>query len=120
MTFASLMYLVQVCHSVEELSTGFHKKWYLFKMPFNIFLTFEILHNIFWGLVIFTNFIPFKEMLTAFFIALMFANGIQHLVWFGVEKKYVPGLVTAPIHIIVFLVFYFLFLQSSSLAFFLR
>lgn len=113
-TFASLMYLVQICHSVEEVSTGFHKKWYLFRMSFKLFLAFEILHNIFWGLVIFTNIIPFKEQLTALFIPLMFANGIQHIVWFGAQKKYVPGLITAPIHIILFLLFYFLSLFSFS------
>ena len=31
---------------------------------------------------------------------------VQHIVWAGNAKKYVPGLITAPIHIVVFLVFY--------------
>ncbi len=106
-SFALFMFAVQIAHSIEELSTGFHKRWYLFKMPFGSFLSFELLHNLFWGLVILTNLIPYKQELSAFFIALMFANGVQHLVWFGFTKKYVPGLITAPLHIVLFLIFFF-------------
>lgn len=101
------MYFTQLAHSVEELSTGFNKKWYIYKMPFWVFLGFEIIFNIFWGTVLFYGQFPYREHLLAFFIALMFANGVQHVVWAGCVKKYVPGLVTAPIHIIVFLIFYF-------------
>jgi hypothetical protein len=109
-TFAFYLLFVQLLHSIEELTMGFHKKWYLFPMPFWVFLLFEIIHNIFWILVILTNLVPYKTELSAFFIALMFANGVQHIVWFGWEKKYVPGLLTAPLHIILFLVFFFQFL----------
>lgn len=105
--FAPLIYFVQLAHSIEELSTGFHKRWYLFKMPFRVFLGFEIIFNIFWGTVLFYGPFPNREYLLAFFIALMFANGVQHLVWAGIVKKYVPGLITAPIHIVLFLLFYF-------------
>lgn len=101
------MLLVQIAHSVEELLTGFHKKWYLFPMPFCVFLLFEVLHNLFWSLVILTNVVPYKNELTAFFLVLMFANGVQHLVWFGSTKKYVPGLITAPLHILLFFAFFF-------------
>jgi len=105
--FALLIYLVQLAHSVEELSTGFHSKWYLFKMSFWVFLGFEILFNIFWGAVLFFNQFPSREYLLVFFIALMFANGVQHIVWAGVVKKYVPGFITAPLHICLFLMFYY-------------
>ncbi len=105
--FALIAYLVQLLHSVEELSTGFHKKWYLFKMPFKAFLIFEIFFGLFWGVVVFSSNFPARKELLAFFLALMFANGVQHLVWSGCVKKYVPGLVTAPIHILVFLIFYY-------------
>ena len=105
--FASIMYVVQLIHSVEELTTGFHKKWFLFKMPFKTFLGFEILHNLFWLSVLILPSFPFREQLLAFFIVLMFANGIEHLIWAGSIKKYVPGLFTAPIHIILFLSFIF-------------
>lgn len=103
-TIASLMFFVQILHSIEELLTGFHRRWYVFKMPFWVFLTFEIVHNFFWGVVIFTHWLPYKPQLTMFFIALMLVNGIQHFVWSAVTKKYVPGLITAPLHIVLFLI----------------
>lgn len=105
--FAQISYSIQLLHSFEELSTGFHKKWYLFKMPFKVFLTFEICFSIFWGVVVFNNNFPARAPLLAFFLALMFSNGVQHLVWSGYVKKYVPGLITAPIHVLVFLIFYY-------------
>ncbi len=105
--FFLLSLLVQLVHSVEELSTGFHKKWYVFKMPFWVFLLFEILFS---GIFVFVYFTPelwYREAIQSFFLVLMFANGIQHLVWWGVVKKYVPGLITAPLHVGIFLAFYF-------------
>ena len=105
--FFTISLLVQIAHSIEELSTGFHKKWYVFKMPFWVFFAFEVVFESFWISVwCFQNF-PNRAYLQIFFLALMFANGVQHIVWAGNVKKYVPGLITAPIHIIVFLVFYF-------------
>ena len=105
--YAPLVFSLQIVHSIEELSTGFHRKWYLFKMPFWVFLTFELIHNLFWGFVIFNVKFPNRDNLMLFFLVLMFANGIQHIVWAGMAKKYVPGLVTAPLHIILFLMFYY-------------
>jgi hypothetical protein len=105
--FAILVFAIQTVHSLEELSTGFYKKWYLFKMPFKTFLTFEILFEVFWAAVIFYPYFPAREQLLAFFLVLMFANGVQHLVWAGSVKKYVPGLITAIIHCALFLIFYF-------------
>ena len=95
---AQIAFLIQVTHSIEELVTGFHKKWYLFKMPFFVFFLFEIGFTFFWFLVIFTSYFS-NEKLLLFYILLMFANAIQHLVWFGINKKYVPGLVTALFHL---------------------
>lgn len=105
--FFIISLLVQLIHSIEELSTGFHKKWYLTSMPFWIFLTFEIIFSLFWILVLVIPSFLNREILQAFFLVLMFANGVQHLVWFGSVKKYVPGLITGVIHIIVFLFYYF-------------
>ncbi len=102
---------IQLVHSVEELSTGFHEKWYLFKMPFWSFLLFEIFFSSFWILVLFTNLFPNRETLQTFFIFLMLTNGIQHAVWWLVVKKYVPGLITAPLHIILFLVYFVVILK---------
>lgn len=105
--FFFLSLIVQLAHSFEELSTGFHKKWYLFKMPFRVFLAFELSFSAFWIMVLLLPNFPYRIYLQVFFLALMFANGVQHLVWWGNTKRYVPGLVTAPIHILVFLIFYF-------------
>lgn len=108
--FAIIFLFVQILHSIEELSTGFHKKWYFTKMSFKTFLTFEIIHNLFWSAAVFIKGFPYRNELLLFFFALMFANGVQHLVWAGFKKSYVPGLITAPIHILVFLIFYFQFI----------
>lgn len=104
--FFLLSLLVQLVHSFEELSTGFHKKWYLFKMPFRVFFAFELSFSVFWIIVLLLSDFPYRIYLQVFFLALMFANGVQHLVWWGTTKKYVPGLITAPVHILVFLIFY--------------
>jgi hypothetical protein len=93
--FYTLILVVQLLHSVEELSTGFHKKWYLFKMPFSTFLLFELLFSSFWILVLLIQDFPYRTLLQAFFLVLMFANGVQHIVWWGSVKKYVPGLINA-------------------------
>lgn len=108
--FFIISLIVQIAHSIEELTTGFHKKWYLFKMPFLIFLLFELAFSSFWIYIFLNKSFPNRDYLQAFFLLLMFANGVQHLVWAGIVKKYVPGLVTSPLHLIIFLLFYFKFL----------
>jgi hypothetical protein len=105
--FFILSLLTQLVHSAEELTTGFHRKWYLFTMPFWLFLLFEICFSVFFLAALFSSAFPFREAIQAFFIVLMFANGVQHIVWWGSVKTYVPGLITAPIHVGVFLAFYF-------------
>jgi len=112
--FFALSLLVQIVHSIEELSTGFHKKWYAFKMPFWVFLLFEISFEGFWVAVLLFHNIPNRPALQLIFLVLMFANGVQHIVWAGNVKRYVPGLVTAPLHIIIFLLFYFGRMASIS------
>lgn len=99
--------LVQVAHSLEELATGFHKKWFAFQMPFIVFLIFEVMFTSFFVSVLFNETFPFRSTIQAFFLLLMFLNGVQHVVWSACVRKYVPGLITAPFHIIVFTVFYF-------------
>lgn len=114
--FFVISLFAQFTHAVEELLTGFHKKWYLFKMPFGIFLLFEIVFEVFWIAIWLSPNFPNRIYFESFFMVLMFANGIQHVVWAGNVKKYVPGLVTAPVHIVVFLIFYFRFLFSWVVA----
>ncbi len=106
-TFFAISLMIQLVHTSEELSTGFHKSWYIFKMPFMWFLVFELLFNSFWITILLIDDFPGRLVLQSLFLVLMFANGVQHLVWWGVAKKYVPGLVTAFLHIILFLIFYF-------------
>lgn len=99
--------LVQCAHSLEELVTGFHKKWYLFRMPFFVFLAFEIIFLSFFVFVQLNSLLPFRSELQAFFLLLMFANGVQHVVWAACVRTYVPGLLTAPLHLLVFVFFFF-------------
>jgi hypothetical protein len=98
---------IQVVHSIEELVNGFHEKFPLFKMKFQTFLAFEIVFLIFWSVIFILKQFSHREQFMAFFALLMFANGLWHMVWWGIAKKYVPGLVTAPLFILVFIVFYF-------------
>jgi len=98
---------IQILHSTEELSNGFHEKFPLFKMKFRTFLFFEIVFLGFWIAVFFLKELPARDQLMALFNILMFANGLWHMVWWGIVKKYVPGLITAPLLVVTFLVFYF-------------
>jgi hypothetical protein len=98
---------IQIVHACEELLTGFHKKWYVTHMPFWIFLLFEIAFEGFWIFVWLLPDFPNRGFLQSFFLILMFANGVQHIVWAGNVKKYVPGLFTAFFHVFIFLLFYF-------------
>ncbi len=109
--FASLILVVQIVHSIEEITTGFHKRWFFFKMSFKFFLIFEILHNLFWIAVVLFQQFPYRLNLLALFIVLMFAQSLWHLAWWTMEKKYVPGLITAIIHVALFLVFYFQYVR---------
>ena len=104
--FFLIMLGIQFLHSIEELSNKFHEKFPLFPMTFRFFLSFEVIFFSFWTLIYFVE-IPFREYLMAFFVLLMFGNGIWHITWYGIEKKYVPGIITAPLFVIAFSIFYF-------------
>jgi len=75
-------------------------------MPFKVFLFFEIAFSAFWIGVLFLLF-PHRDFFQLFFLALMFANGVQHVIWASVVKQYVPGLITALLHVMISLIFYF-------------
>lgn len=104
--FFILSLIIQFAHSLEELATGFHKRWYLFQMPFWLFLMFEIVFTLFWLTVLVFQSFPYREGFELAFLVLMFANGVQHIVWWGISKKYVPGLITAFAHLLVLPIFY--------------
>ncbi len=107
MTNTELFYLImlgiQFIHSIEEFTHNFHSKFPPFKMSFRFFLGFEICFFLFWLLTFIIQRFPAREFLLQFFIVLIFANGLWHIVWYGIVKKSVPGLVTAPLFILVFL-----------------
>jgi hypothetical protein len=71
-----------------------------------VFLSFELAHNAFWLAVLLLTGLPYRERLLAVFLVLMLANGLEHLIWAIVVKRYVPGLVTAPWHILLFAAFW--------------
>lgn len=100
---------LQFIHSLEEQLGDFHSRWPLMKITRTQFATFEILFQLFWFLpFIFANFTGRDEMLW-FFPLLMFANGIWHVIWFGFfekGKRYIPGIFTAPLFIILFISMY--------------
>lgn len=106
-TFFIALLVIQFFHSIEELSNMFHEKFPLFKMSFKFFLFFELFFFSFWVLVLLVEQFPARKELMSVFNVLMFINGWWHIVWWAIVKKYVPGLVTAPLFIIIFLVFYF-------------
>lgn len=104
--FFLVLLAIQFFHSIEELSTGFHRRFPLRKMKFTTFLCLEILFFGWWILIFWLKQFEYRDQLLAFFNLLMFANGLWHLVWWGIVKKYVPGLATAPLFIIAFIIFY--------------
>lgn len=98
---------LQMLHSLEEITNSFHKKFPLFKMKRSTFILFEIGFMLFWVIVYFSNPSTTRTYLMGIFSLLMFANGIWHMVWWALEKKYVPGLATAPLFVIIFSLFFF-------------
>lgn len=97
--------IIQALHSLEELTQGFHRKVPFLSLKFETFLAFEVLFMSFWLVVFFLVAFPYRETFLASFILWMFANGIWHLAWGIIDKKYVPGVVTAPLFIIAFVFF---------------
>ena len=94
--------VTQLLHSQEEIWTRFENKWPLWKMSRKFFICFEVLFSILIiSLYLFKNF-PQRELSMLIFNVLMFANGIWHLMWAGIKKQYITGLITAQIFIIVY------------------
>lgn len=91
---------VQVIHSLEEIFTRFEKRWPLWRMNRVTFVSFEIFFTALFLSVFFIK-PAFGETFAKAFLLVMFANGIWHIFWAWSEKRYVPGLVTAPLHIII-------------------
>jgi Protein of unknown function with HXXEE motif len=90
---------IQIIHSLEEIITRFDRRWPLWQMKRSTFISFETLFTLLFLSVLFIS-LPFQEIFAKTFLLSMFANGIWHIFWAGSEKRYVPGLITAPLHVI--------------------
>lgn len=75
-------------------------------MKRSTFVVFEILFAALFVSVLISD-VSFKVLFAKAFILLMFANGIWHIFWALSEKKYVPGLITAPFHLLIFAWYFF-------------
>jgi len=105
--FFLLMLGIQLAHSIEELANDFHKLFPLFKMSFRFFFSFEIIFFSFWSAIFLFQDFVFRDQFMLLFIFLMLVNGIWHSIWWMTKRKYVPGIYTAPLFILVFLLFHF-------------
>lgn len=104
--FYMISLIVQLFHSTEELSTGFHKKNFFFVMSFKEFLIFEVgFFAIFSFILLFWD-SAMKDIIMQLFLLTMFANGVRHITRSRIERRYMPGLITGIIHAIVFIVYY--------------
>ncbi len=101
-----ILAIIQIAHSAEEILTNFPKKWPLWRMSKQTFISFELFLSTLLILVIFFKQFPQRQLFMMLFNLIMFANGVWHLMWAGIEKRYVPGLITAILFIIVFTSFY--------------
>lgn len=97
---------LQLLHSQEELWTGFHKKWFLFKMPFWVFLTFELVLSATIIVYMVDVRLAGANVFMPWFIFAMLLNGMDHIIWAAVTKQYVPGLITAPGFVLLFGLYY--------------
>lgn len=98
--------LTQLVHSQEEIWTGFHKRWFVFTMPKWVFVAFEVLFSIPIIAYLINPELPFANGYMQVFALLMLINGVEHVIWALVEKRYVPGLITAPLFVIIFIFYY--------------
>ncbi len=98
--------VIQLLHSQEEMWTGFHKKWFVTKLPLWLFVAFEIILSAAIIAYIFSPTLPGAQTFMPWFIFAMLLNGMEHIIWGAVEKRYVPGLATAPLFVILFGFYY--------------
>ena len=100
---------LQFLHSQEEQWSNFHERWPYMKVTGLQFAVFELVFQLVWMLPLFLSNFPGRDSMLWFFPLLMFANGVWHIVWFWFFenlKRYVPGLITAPIFVIAFVIMY--------------
>lgn len=102
-----LMIFVQIIHSVEEVLTRFDKEWkFIARVNFKFMVSFLILFNLFWLIVLNYTSFPLRQELLSGFMVLMFGRSLVHIIWSLNAKKYTPGLLTAPLEALIYLAFY--------------
>ena len=85
--FFTIMLAVQFLHSVEELTSRFHERCPFFSVSLRTFVLSQVLFLAFWVFILLYHGMPFRDLLMAFFIVLMFVNGVAHVVWWGDRKE---------------------------------
>ena len=75
-------------------------------MPEWLFVGFELILSAVIILYILKPSLALAVWFVPTFALVMLANGIGHIVWGLVERKYVPGLITAPLFVVVFVPYY--------------
>ncbi len=98
--------IIQLLHSQEEIWTNFHAKWFVITMPRPVFISFETLLSLAIIAYMLEPSLPAANYIMPFFILVMFVNGIGHIVWALIKKSYVPGLVTSPLFVVVFISYF--------------
>jgi len=106
LTYGTIALIIQLAHSIEELLTGFNRKWFITNLSFPNMLICEIVHLISWILVTQIVQKPSRIDILFIFLSLMLLNGSQRIAWAITAKRYVPGLFTAPFHLVNFALFY--------------
>lgn len=98
--------VVQLAHSQEEIWTGFHKKWFLFTMPRWVFIAFEVVLSATILAYMLNLHLVGATVFSQWFIFAMLLNAMEHIIWGAIKKSYVPGLITAPIFLALFIPYY--------------
>ncbi len=112
--YYAVFVVLQVIHSQEEIYTGFHNKWPVFSLSKKAFVAFELAFSLFIVSMFFIRALTFRDLWFYLFNLLMFANGVEHLIWAASVKKYVPGLISSFALTAFFLYYYLTFLAYGK------
>ena len=110
--YFTLLGLTQLVHSQEEIWTGFNRIWFVFTMPLWAFVAFEVLFSVPIVAYIVDPKLPLAHWYMPLFALVMLINGVGHIVWGLVERRYVPGLITAPFFVVLFSLYYLTLIRT--------
>ncbi|HVP36286.1 MAG TPA: HXXEE domain-containing protein, partial [Terriglobales bacterium] len=102
--FAILMYATLIAHQIEEYIGEFWKVFPLYVMPKDVFIIINVAVSIFllpvW-IFLWQN-KSWAVNIALAFSTLMVVNGILHIGWSICLHRYMPGLITGIIFILIF------------------